>query len=111
MSIMRLESVPYGTIDSRYITSVDTVVQNLGPDAFDVLMQVYHDNNPYYAVIHHVPPYGSVALPGMETHQVAFSILLVTNINSYTTTGVTVYAKLQGAVVAVFSQENFHRLN
>lgn len=110
MAIMRLESVPYGTIDSRYITSVDTVIQNLGADGFDVLVQVYHQGNPYFAGLHHVSPYSAVTVP-VETHLAAFTLLLVTNINTYTTTAVTVYAKRYGELVAVYSQEDFYRLH
>lgn len=111
MSILRLESTPGGTIDSRFITSVDTVIQNLGPESFDILMQVFKEGNPLATTLHHVPAFSSTALPWVETERTGFNLLLVTNINSYASTGITMNARLYGEVVAVYSQEHFQRVH
>lgn len=110
MSIMRLESVPYGQIDSRYIDAVDVVVHNAGTEGFDVLMQMFHQGSPFHMAIHNVPPYQAVALPTVATSQGGFSLLLVTNINTYAHTVITVYAKQNGVLIAVFNQDHFIRL-
>lgn len=110
MSIMRLESMASGKIDSNYITSLDLSVQNLGAKGFDFLLHVYYNGVAGYVALHNVPPYGSVWVPDIPTHQIPFSLLLITNINDYTTTGIITYAKLSGNVVAVYSQEDFVRL-
>lgn len=110
MSIMRLETMAGGKIDPTYITSMDLSVQNLGPEEFDFLLHMYYNGAIGYVALHHVPAYGSVWVPDIPTNQIPFSMLLVTNINSYATTGIITYAKLQGNVVAVYSQEDFIRM-
>lgn len=110
MSIMRLETLAGGKIDSNYITSMDLSVQNLGAEGFDVLLHMYYNGAVGYVALHHVPAYGSVWIPDIPTNLIPFSMLLVTNINSYNTTGVITYAKLNGSVVAVYSQEDFIRM-
>jgi hypothetical protein len=111
MSIMRLESVQGGIIDSRYITSLDAVIQNLGSVSFDIIVQTLHNGHGSFMVLHHVPPFGTVEVPGIETLQTDFSLLLVTNGNTYSTIAVTLYAKLNGGLVAIFSQEDFYRVH
>lgn len=110
MSIMRLETMPGGKIDSNYISSVDLSVQNLGAEEFDFLLHMYYNGVIGYVALHHVPAYGSVWVPDIPANLTPFSMLLVTNINSYTTTGIVTYAKLNGNVVAVYSQEDFIRI-
>jgi hypothetical protein len=77
----------------------------------DVLVQVLHGGGVFYVALHHVPLYGTVVLPNIATYQTPFSLLLVTNINSYSMTALTVYAKLNGCLVSSYSQEDFHRLH
>jgi hypothetical protein len=48
-----------------------------------------------------------VFVPNIMNHNIAFSLLLVTNINYSHSTLVTVHAKNQGQLVAVYSHSDF----
>ena len=46
-------------------------------------------------------------VPNITNHNMAFSLLLVTNINHAFTTLVTLHAKNEGQLVAVYSHSDF----
>ncbi|MEK3735084.1 hypothetical protein MKX64_21980 [Paenibacillus sp. FSL M8-0334] len=107
MSIFRLDAVEHGVIDSRYIQSVDITITNAGPDPFDVLIHGYNPYGVYYVSLTHVGVGATVVIPEVANHNLSFSLLLVTNINYSHSTVITVQAKNQGQLVAVFSNPNF----
>ncbi|VTR59340.1 Uncharacterised protein [Actinobacillus pleuropneumoniae] len=107
MSIFRLDAVEYGNIDARYIQSVDLTITNAGPEVFDVLVHGYHPQGVYHVGLVHVGVGSTVFVPNITNHNIAFSLLLVTNINYSHSTLVTVHAKNQGQLVAVYSHSDF----
>lgn len=111
MSIMRLESMEYGRIDSRYIQTIDLTIQNLSDRVFDVLVQAHHPTGVFYVTLRSVPAFNAVNLTDLYTEQLPFSLLLVTNVNNLGATGILLQAKQAGSVVAVYTQEDFQRLH
>lgn len=107
MSIFRLDAVEYGHIDARYIQSVDLTITNAGPDEFDVLVHGYLPQGVYYVGLVHVAAGATVYVPEIANHHITFSLLLVTNINYTHSTLITVHAKNQGQLVAVYSHSDF----
>lgn len=107
MSIFRLDAVEYGQIDARYIQSVDLTITNAGTEDFDVLIHGYHPHGVYYVGLTHVAVGNTVNVPNITNHNMAFSLLLVTNINHAFTTLVTLHAKNEGQLVAVYSHSDF----
>lgn len=108
MSVFRLEAAPFSSIDARYIQSNDLYISNHGSEPFDVLVHgYYHDGSIFYVTLVHAAAGSTVSLPDIYNHYRAFSLLLVTNINTSLTTGLTLYAKDQGQLIAVFSNSHF----
>ncbi|NRF95269.1 hypothetical protein HQN89_30770 [Paenibacillus frigoriresistens] len=111
MSIFRLESFEYGPIDSRYIQSVDVIMQNLGPKTFDALIQGFHASDFFhlslYALQNFPEPGSTITINNILTHNIPFSLQIVTNTNTTAYTAITVYAKNNGVLVAMFSQNEF----
>lgn len=110
MSIFRLDAVEYGNIDARYIQSVDLTITNAGAEEFDVLIHGYHPQGVYYVGLVHVGAGSTVYVPHIKNHNMTFSLLLVTNINYTYSTLVTVHAKNQGQLVAVYSHSDFQAI-
>ncbi|ANA82288.1 hypothetical protein PVOR_15024 [Paenibacillus vortex V453] len=110
MSIYRLDAVEYGHIDARYIQSVDLTITNAGAEEFDVLIHGYHLYGVYYVGLVHVGAGSTVFVPNITNHNTAFSLLLVTNINYTHSTLITVHAKNQGQLVAVYSNSDFQAI-
>ncbi|GAB6930269.1 hypothetical protein JCM10914A_42520 [Paenibacillus sp. JCM 10914] len=110
MSIFRLDAAEYGQIDARYIQAVDLVITNAGPDEFDVLIHGYSPHGVYHVGLVHVAPGLTSVIPNITNHNQPFSLLLVTNINYSYTTLITLHAKNQGQIVAMYSQADFQTL-
>ncbi|NMO95871.1 hypothetical protein [Paenibacillus lemnae] len=107
MSVFRMDVVEHGTLDARYIQSNDLCISNIGSEPFDVLIHGYHPEGVFYLGLVHAAPGSTVTLPEITNHHRTFSLLLVTNINYSHTTGITIYAKDQGNLIAVFSNSHF----
>lgn len=107
MSIFRMDAPECGSIDARYIQSVDLIIANVGAEEFDILMHGYHLDGVFYVGLNHVPAGGTVVIPNLMPHNRTFSLLLITNINYSGTTVITVQAKNQGQLVALFSNVHF----
>jgi|GEM_PF-1852099 len=110
MSIFRLDAVEYGRIDARYIQSVDLTITNTGGEDFDVLIHGYHPHGVYYVGLVHAAAGATVTVPDITNQNITFSLLLVTNINYTYSTQITVHAKNQGQLVAVFSNSDFYAI-
>lgn len=107
MSVFRMEAVEHGAIDARYIQSNDLTITNTGGEDFDILVHGYHPEGVFYVGLTHVSAGASVTLPNITNQNRVFSLLLVTNINYSHSTVITVHAKNQGQLIAVFSNANF----
>lgn len=107
MSVFRMDAPEGGSIDARFIQSCDLTITNVGAEEFDILIHGYHLDGVFFVGLNHVPAGGTVVIPNMMPHNRTFSLLLVTNINYSGTTVVTVHAKNQGQLVALFSDVHF----
>jgi hypothetical protein len=111
MSILRLEAAENSKIDSRYVEYVDLEVTNLGSEGFDFLVLVYAPYGPIFRGLHHVSPGSPVFIPQIVTAYNPFSFLVITNINTYSYTALTMRAYNYGTNVAIFTQEDAIRNN
>ncbi|GIO33773.1 MULTISPECIES: hypothetical protein [Paenibacillus] len=109
MSILRLEAAPLTPIDSRYIQYVDLEILNTGMEGFEMLAHVYGEQGLQYIQLIHLNPGSAVPLHHMMTEHKPFQLVLVTNVNDFAHTAVTVRACNQGQLIAVFTQENMIR--
>ncbi|MBE9916017.1 hypothetical protein G8C92_18545 [Paenibacillus donghaensis] len=109
MSIFRLESAPFSTIDCRYIESVDIEVTNSGSDGFEMLVHGYGNQGLFYVQLIHLSPGSTVPVYHMMTGYDPFQLVLVTNINNYACTEVIVRAKDHDYLIALYSQEDMIR--
>lgn len=110
MSILRLEAAPFAPIDSTYIQSVDLEIWNTGMEGFEMLVHGYSEQGLFYVQLIHVGPGSTVPLYQMMTEHKPFQLVLVTNVNDYSRTAVTVKVRNQGELVALFTQENMIRM-
>ena len=111
MSIFRLEGQVNAPVDSRYVSSLDITITNIGNRGFDILVHLLHQGELAYEMLNHVKEgYGTLSFTDLNTYNQPFSLLLVSNLNSFHTTGITVVAKQNQITVAIFSQEDFVRL-
>ncbi|PZD93271.1 hypothetical protein DNH61_21735 [Paenibacillus sambharensis] len=111
MSVFRLEAAPYTKVDSRYIESVDLTVSNIGAEPYEMLIHGYKPEGVFHVGLIHVPVGAVMSIPGLMTQYSSFGLLLVTNYHTFHTTGITAHVKNHGAVVAVFTQEDFTRMH
>lgn len=111
MSILRLVAAEYSKIDSRYIEYVDLEVTNLGYEGFDFLVLVYAPDGPIFRGLHHVSPSTTIFIPQILTANIPFDLQIITNVNTYAYTGVTLRASNYGRNVAIFTQEDASRNN
>ncbi|GIO66192.1 hypothetical protein NYE48_21025 [Paenibacillus sp. FSL M7-1455] len=110
MSILRLEAAPFAPIDSTYIQSVDLEICNVGTEGFEMLVHGYGEQGLFYVQLIHVGSGSTVPLYHMMTEHKPFQLVLVTNVNDYTHTAVTVRVRNQGNLVALFTQEDMFRM-
>lgn len=111
MSILRLESTENSKIDSRFIEYIDLEVTNLGHEGFEFLILVYGPQGPTFRGLHFVGPGKVVFIPQIVTAYTPFDFSIVTNINTYAYTGMTMRAWNYGRNVAIFTQEDAVRNN
>lgn len=111
MSILRLNSVNHGAVDSRYIQAFDLELCNLGGEGFEMLVTVYTPSGLLYRGLYHLAQGVSVIIPRITTQFLPFQLIMVTNINKYDTTAVTMRAWNGGQPVAIFTQEEAVRIN
>ncbi|CAM4251665.1 hypothetical protein [Paenibacillus tarimensis] len=111
MSVFRLEAAPNTKVDSRYIESVDLTITNIGSESFEMLIHGYKPEGVFHVGLIHVPVGAAISIPGLVTQYSPFSLLLVSNYHTFHTTGIAAHVKDQGAVVAVFTQDDFTRMH
>ncbi|GGA05489.1 hypothetical protein GCM10008018_59360 [Paenibacillus marchantiophytorum] len=115
MSIFRIDASESQAINSNYIQSIDITLQNLGHEEFDMLIQGTNPSGTTFTYLYHLNPVSAansvIHIPDIYTNYESFSLLLVTNINTYATTAVTLHMKSNGHVVAIFTQDNFVRIH
>jgi len=111
MSILRLNSVEHGAIDSRFIQAFDLELCNLGSEGFEMLITVYTPQGLLYRGLYHLAQGVSVIIPRITTQFSPFQLIMVTNINKYDTTSVTVRAWNGVHPVAIFTQEEAVRFH
>jgi len=109
MSILRLEAAPSAPIDSMYIQSVDLEIWNTGMEGFEMLVHGYGEQGLFYVHLTHVSPGAVVPLNHITTEHKPFQLVLVTNVNDYSHTAVTIKARDQGHLIALFTQEDMAR--
>ncbi|MFD0694179.1 hypothetical protein ACFQZT_08745 [Paenibacillus sp. GCM10027628] len=102
--------------DSRYIQAFDLRVENQGEDEFDILIQGESKAGANTLKLHHMYPASSgsnskVIVNEVPTNFGPFSLQLVTNINDASKTAVTLFAKNNGSVIAIFTQQHFSILD
>lgn len=111
MSIFRLAANVDTPINSIYIQTCELVIQNLGGESFEILVQVSQNASPIHTSLHHVSPLyagGSVITVGdMHTGYSPFSFLIVTSLLYTSTTALTLYVKDKGNLIALFTQNDF----
>ncbi|MWV46837.1 hypothetical protein GRF59_24820 [Paenibacillus sp. HJL G12] len=106
MSVLRLEAAPFAPIDCRYIESLDVEVTNGGSDGFEMLVHGYGNQGLFYVQLIHVSPGNSVSLHDIMTGYMPFQLVLVTNVNQYANTWVTVRVRDHGNLIALYTQED-----
>ena len=111
MSIFRLEAAPYQPIDSRYVDTVDLLVNNIGGEPFDMLIHGYNPHGRFYVGQIGLAGGAVVTVPGIATLKMPFTLLLVTNYHTYHTTGIALTLKNGGETVALINQEHFTRMH
>ncbi|MCY9694367.1 hypothetical protein [Paenibacillus alginolyticus] len=115
MSIFRLDSNENHAINSKYIQTVDLTLQNLGNEEFDTLIQGMNPRGTTFIYLYHLhnasAPNSVITIPNIYTNYEPFSLLLVTNINTYTTTAITMHVRSNGNLVALFTQEDYLRIH
>lgn len=111
MSILRLEAAEYSKIDSRYIEYIDLKLINLGIEGFEFLILAYAPQGPIFRGLYHVSQGSDVFIPQIITSYNPFYLLIVTNINTYASTGLTMRAWNYRRNVAIFTQEDSVRNN
>ncbi|MEW9700278.1 hypothetical protein [Paenibacillus sp. SI8] len=111
MSIFRLASNVNYPIDSRYIQSCDMDIRNLGSDAFDILIQFNNETGITHSSLHHITslaaPGSTLTVPSINTQYAPFSILIVTSLLTTHTTALTLFAKSNEKMIAIFTQNDF----
>lgn len=106
MSILRLEAAPFTPIDCRYIESVDVEVTNGGSNGFEMLVHAYGEQGLFYVQLIHVSSGAAVPLQNIVTGYMPFQLVLVSNVNEYAHTGVTLRMYNQGHLIALYTQED-----
>ncbi|UKS27640.1 hypothetical protein LOZ80_01435 [Paenibacillus sp. HWE-109] len=113
MSIFRIHANENHPVNSRYIQSIDLTIQNLGAEEFDVLIEGMNWNGNSHLFLYHVysasQPNSVRTITDLFTNYEPFSLQLVTNIQSDQYTAITMQAKHNGSVIAIFTQEDFLR--
>jgi hypothetical protein len=111
MSIFQLHSNVNYPIDSRFIHTCDLEIRNLNVQDMDILIQVNNDFGIFHLSLHHLSPYtqpgSTLVIPEIYTHYSPFSFLLITNLLTTSTTALTLFAKNNGNVIAIFTQNDF----
>ncbi|WMT40188.1 hypothetical protein RE628_23380 [Paenibacillus sp. D2_2] len=111
MSILRLISDDYGVINSRFIQAFDLELCNLGNEGFEMLITVYTPQGLLYRGLYHLAQGVNVVIPRITTQFSPFQLIMVTNINQYDMTAVTLRAWNGANPVAIFTQEEAVRIN
>lgn len=106
MSILRLEAAPFSPIDCRYIESCDIEVTNGGNEGFEMLVHGYGNQGLFYVQLIHVSPGSTVHLYHILTGYLPFQLVLVTNVNHYDHTWITVRVRDHGNLIALYTQED-----
>ncbi|UKS27638.1 hypothetical protein LOZ80_01425 [Paenibacillus sp. HWE-109] len=111
MSIFQLHSKAGYPIDASYIQSCDLEIRNLHVHDLDILIQVNNDFGIFHYSLHNLSglnqPGSTLVIPEIYTHHAAFSFLLITNLLTTSTTALTLFAKNNGQVIAIFTQNEF----
>jgi hypothetical protein len=111
MSILRLNSVDNGTVDSRFIQAFDLELCNLGNEGFEMLITVYTPQGLLYRGLYYLAQGINVAIPRITTEFSPFQLVMITNTDKYDTTAVTLRAWNGTYPVAIFTQEQAVRIN
>jgi hypothetical protein len=116
MSIFQLSSREGSAVDSRYIQTFDLSVENLGEEEFEILIQGENSSGVNLLALHHLSAASAGAGSRLTFNEVPtnfapFSLQLVSNINDASRTAVTLFAKNNGAVVAIITQQHFSVLD
>jgi hypothetical protein len=116
MSIFQLLSNEGGAVDCRYIQTIDLTVENLGEEEFEILIQGESRRGAHLLALHHLSAASSgdgtkIMFSEVPTNFGPFSLQLVSNINDASRTAVTLFAKNNGAVVAILTQQHFSVLD
>lgn len=111
MSIFQLHSNVNYPIDSRFIHTCDLEIRNLSVQDMDVLIQVNNDFGIFHLSMHHLNHYphpdSTLVIPDIFTQFSPFSFLLITNLLTTSTTALTLFAKNNGNIIAIFTQNDF----
>jgi len=111
MSILRLDSVDYGVVDSRFIQAFDLELCNLGQEGFEMLVTVLTPQGLLYRRLYHLAQGVNVVIPRITTQFSPFQLIMVTNSNKYDMTAVNLRAWNGTYPVAIFTQEQAIRIN
>ncbi|MNN84072.1 hypothetical protein D3C81_2011920 [compost metagenome] len=78
---------------------------------FDMLILGYAPEGLVYRGLYHADPGTAVGIPPIVTNYRSFEVHVITNINSFSGTGITMRAWNNGALAAVYTQEDAIRAN
>ncbi|WP_342415306.1 hypothetical protein NST83_19190 [Paenibacillus sp. FSL R10-2782] len=111
MSVFQLVADANARIDSRYINSLDVVIQNPGSRVYEALMIGYCGDDKIHLSLNQIKTvplvYSTININDVRTSYLPFRLEVITNINQPDSTAMVVYAKNEGNLVAVFTEQDF----
>ncbi|CAI6032166.1 hypothetical protein [Cohnella sp. JJ-181] len=112
MSVFKLEAGVYMPIDSRYVGMLEVDIVNRAAKELNVWIQMKGPGGIFSEMLVSVQGGGSSKrLQDMHTNEQPFTLLMIANSKSYDEIGITVRAKRNGDLVAIFTQDHFDRIH